>query len=51
MNGRRHGAVRPLQRRLVQAAAISTLVLFQAMLAKANELPEVFKNNETIAVA
>ena len=26
-------------------------VLFQAMLAKANELPEVFKSNETIAVA
>jgi N-carbamoyl-L-amino-acid hydrolase len=26
-------------------------VLLQAMLAKANELPEVFKNNETIAVA
>jgi hypothetical protein len=26
-------------------------VLFQAMLAKANELPEVFKSNETVAVA
>jgi N-carbamoyl-L-amino-acid hydrolase len=26
-------------------------VLFQAMLAKANELPEVFKSNETIALA
>jgi N-carbamoyl-L-amino-acid hydrolase len=26
-------------------------VLFRAMLAKANELPEVFKSNETVAIA